>query len=302
MLMLDWKPASASEESAQNGTDQGRNDRAGYIGSLHASLLARDQRVRVAAVTDLLSDRVEILARSTGAKIAASVEELLDNVDAVYITTPNTKHTELALNCIDAGKHVFCEKPMATTLSDASAILDASDRSEKVFQVGHNRRFAPVYSTLKELIGTTGPAHSAHLKMNRGELLNPSWVADPEITGGFLFETTIHMFDMMRFLFGEVVSPRRSRIIARVSGGRRFFCVDTISEWHARYFGLVCRCRMDVPIRTRRGFLPPSYFYDSGNGEPNVQRGVGGKTLHTIDAAVVKGREVGLCAGGSGVH
>lgn len=179
---------------------------AGYIGGVHASLLARDQRVRVAAVTDLLSDRVGQLARSTGAKVVDNVEELLDNVDAVYITTPNTKHTELALTCIGVGKHVFCEKPMATTLSDASAILDASGRSEKIFQVGHNRRFAPVYSTLKELIETTGPAHSAHLKMNRGELLNPSWVGDPEITGGFLFETTIHMFDMMRFLFGEVVS------------------------------------------------------------------------------------------------
>src|SRR5262249_40126141 len=119
---------------------------------------------------------------------------------------PNTKHTELALECIAAGKHVFCEKPMATTLSDARTILDTSAKSKSVFQVGHNRRFAPVYSTLRELIETAGPVHSAHLKMNRGELINPPWVGDPTVTGGFLFETTIHMFDMMRFLFGEVVS------------------------------------------------------------------------------------------------
>jgi myo-inositol 2-dehydrogenase/D-chiro-inositol 1-dehydrogenase len=46
--------------------------------------------------------------------------------------------------------------------------------------------------------------HSAHIKMNRGELINPAWVADPQTTGGFLYETTIHMFDMARFLFGEV--------------------------------------------------------------------------------------------------
>ena len=49
-------------------------------------------------------------------------------------------------------------------------------------------------------------AHSAHVKMNRGELLKPEWVSDPKITGGFLYETTIHMFDMLRFLFGEVTS------------------------------------------------------------------------------------------------
>src|SRR2546426_531870 len=47
---------------------------------------------------------------------------------------------------------------------------------------------------------------SAHVKMNRGELLNPEWVSDPDITGGFLYETTIHMFDMLRFLFGEVTA------------------------------------------------------------------------------------------------
>ena len=179
---------------------------AGYIGGVHAALLTRDQRVRVAAVSDLLADRVEQLARSTGAKVIDNIHELIESVDAVYITTPNTKHTELALACVDAGKHVFCEKPMATTLSDARAILEASARSKSVFQVGHNRRFAPVYSTLKELIETAGPAHSAHLKMNRGELINPPWVGDPSVTGGFLFETTIHMFDMMRFLFGEVAS------------------------------------------------------------------------------------------------
>jgi myo-inositol 2-dehydrogenase/D-chiro-inositol 1-dehydrogenase len=57
---------------------------------------------------------------------------------------------------------------------------------------------------LKQMLQTTHLPHSAHVKMNRGELLNPSWVGNPEITGGFLYETTIHMFDMMRFLFGEV--------------------------------------------------------------------------------------------------
>ena len=179
---------------------------AGYVGGVHGSLLARNDRVRLTAVSDLLAERAERLARSTGAEIARSAQELIEGVDAVYITTPNTKHTTLALASIAAGKHVFCEKPMATSLADARAILDAASKSNAVFQVGHNRRFAPVYATLRQLIEESGPAHSAHLKMNRGELINPEWVGDPEVTGGFLFETTIHMFDMMRFLFGEVTS------------------------------------------------------------------------------------------------
>ncbi len=177
---------------------------AGYIGGVHASILARDPRVEVLAVHDLLPEMAQRLANTCNAKSVVSAADAIQNCDAVYITTPNTKHTELAIMATKSGKHVFCEKPMATNLADAEAVLSAAQNSEAVFQVGHNRRFAPVYTTLKQMLQTTHPPHSAHVKMNRGELLSPSWVGNPEITGGFLYETTIHMFDMMRFLFGEV--------------------------------------------------------------------------------------------------
>jgi len=177
---------------------------AGYIGGVHAQVLARDERVHLSAVYDVMDERAQCLSRSSGAIVSRSAEELIEKCDAVYITTPNTKHTELAITTTKAGKHVFCEKPMATNLADAQKVLDAAEASNAVFQVGHNRRFAPVYATLKQMISEEATPHSAHVKMNRGELINPEWVGDPQITGGFLYETTIHMFDMMRFLFGEV--------------------------------------------------------------------------------------------------
>jgi myo-inositol 2-dehydrogenase/D-chiro-inositol 1-dehydrogenase len=177
---------------------------AGYIGGVHALLLARDERVSVSAIYDVEDKRARQLARSTGASVAQSVEELIDTSDAIYITTPNTKHTELAVAAVEAGKHVFCEKPMATNVEDARKVLDVAQKSSGVFQVGHNRRFAPVYATLKQKLAEEDAPHSAHVKMNRGELINPAWVGDEGTTGGFLYETTIHMFDMMRFLFGEV--------------------------------------------------------------------------------------------------
>src|SRR5688572_20652756 len=177
---------------------------AGYIGGIHASILARDERVHLAAVHDVAPESAQRLANSCGALSAQSATEVIESCDAVYITTPNTKHTELAIAAIRAGKHVFCEKPMATSLADAQVVLDAASESDCVFQVGHNRRFAPVYTALKGLLTETHRPHWAHVKMNRGELLKPEWVGDPQITGGFLYETTIHMFDMMRFLFGEL--------------------------------------------------------------------------------------------------
>jgi myo-inositol 2-dehydrogenase/D-chiro-inositol 1-dehydrogenase len=169
---------------------------AGYIGGVHASVLTRDERVQITAVHDVVPESAKRLARSHSAIPVGTPLELLERCDAVYVTTPNTQHRSLAVAAIQTGKHVFCEKPLATSVPDA----------ERIFLVGHNRRFAPVYAELKRLITDTHKPHSAHVKMNRGELLKPEWTGNPEITGGFLYETPIHMFDMMRFLFGEMES------------------------------------------------------------------------------------------------
>lgn len=182
---------------------------AGYIGGVHAGLLARDERVQLTAIHDVDNERAVKLARAHDAHVATTPAEVIEHCDAVYITTPNTQHVALTLAALDAGKHVFCEKPLAINIDDARAVFEKAQNAESrkaVMQVGHNRRFAPVYSTLKQLLTETHTPHSAHVKMNRGELLNPVWTGDPSVTGGFLYETPIHMFDMMRFLFGEVES------------------------------------------------------------------------------------------------
>lgn len=188
---------------------------AGYIGGLHAAVLGRDERVDIVAVHDAIGARARGLARAAGAVACTSADELIRASDAIYIATPNTEHTDLALAGIAAGKHVFCEKPLATSLADARRIADAAAQSTCVFQVGFNRRFAPVYQRLKAMLAET-PPHSAHVKMNRGELLNPAWVGDARLTGGFLYETTIHMFDLLRFLFGDIIS-------LDVAGSRRVY-------------------------------------------------------------------------------
>jgi len=179
---------------------------AGYIGGVHAGILSRDERVQLTAVHDVDQQRAEKLARVHDARVAATTADLIDQCDAVYVTAPNTQHVALATAALDAGKHVFCEKPLAINLADAKSVWTKATATKSVFQVGHNRRFAPVYSTLKQLLSETHTPHSAHVKMNRGELLNPVWTGDPSITGGFLYETPIHMFDLMRFLFDEIES------------------------------------------------------------------------------------------------
>jgi myo-inositol 2-dehydrogenase/D-chiro-inositol 1-dehydrogenase len=175
----------------------------GYIGNVHGRIFSRDDRAEVAALYDIIPGRAEQTARTIGGKVCASREELLDACDAVLVTAPNKTHKEIALHAIAEGKHVFCEKPFAIGVDDARELRDAANAGRGVFQVGHNRRYAPVYVKLKELLGADR-AHSAHIKMNRGELKNPVWTGDVNVTGGFLYETTIHLFDMARFQFGEI--------------------------------------------------------------------------------------------------
>jgi myo-inositol 2-dehydrogenase/D-chiro-inositol 1-dehydrogenase len=196
---------------------------AGYAGGVHAANLRRDQRVEISAIFDVDP------ARRSGTP-TASFHELLECSDAIYITAPNTRHAELALKALAARKHVFCEKPMAATLPDARRVLDAANATRTVFQVGHNRRFAPVYKRLKELLAQS-PPHTAHIKMNRGELLKPAWTGDDSVTGGFLYETPIHMFDMMRFQFGEIAT-----LDVRLSGPNDFsLLIEFVSGMYATF-------------------------------------------------------------------
>ncbi len=205
---------------------------AGYISGVHKNNLALDNRVEVVSTFDTDPARGD----------TDNFDKTLAACDAVYVTAPNTRHVELALRAVQAGKHVFCEKPMATTLADAERVLAAAQSSAKVFQVGHNRRFAKVYQAVKRLLADA-PPHAAHLKMNRGELLKPAWTCDESVTGGFLFETPIHMFDMMRFQFGEIVSLDArigpvndfSMLVEFASGMHATFVTSADASWFFPY-------------------------------------------------------------------
>jgi myo-inositol 2-dehydrogenase/D-chiro-inositol 1-dehydrogenase len=197
---------------------------AGFINDIHAEVLMQQDGVRIIGVVDPDSERAAALADKTGAAVERSLEALLEKgVEAVYIASPNASHARLAMAALAAGVDVFCEKPMATTLADAQSVRDAASSAKGIYQLGFNRRFAPVYRTLKGFIedGRLRPCW-AHVKMNRGELQNPPWVADASVSGGFLYESTIHLLDICRWLFGEA-----REVICRAGQG----CHDQLDEF-----------------------------------------------------------------------
>ena len=179
------------------------------MGRTHARILRADSRVKLCAVFDVDDRRKQEVAKEFECDASASEEQLLDKVQAVYITVPNTQHAGAAGRAVRHERHVYCEKPFSTTLEDARSLRDLAVSARTIFQVGHNRRFAPVYRAVKEFLGREGhEPWLAHFKMNRGELLSPPWVGDSSVTGGYLYETPLHLLDMARWLCGEVVELR----------------------------------------------------------------------------------------------
>lgn len=180
---------------------------AGGVAGIHAAILVKDSRVQLHSFFDVEPDRARALTSRFGGSAAQSVDELLQKCDAAFVCTPNTTHEEVATKVLDAGRHVFCEKPFALNLASAARLRDRAERSALVYQVGHNRRFAPVYKILKDAMDRNDLRPlSVHAKMNRGELVNPPWVWNARLTGGFLYETPVHMFDLMTYFFGPVAS------------------------------------------------------------------------------------------------
>jgi myo-inositol 2-dehydrogenase/D-chiro-inositol 1-dehydrogenase len=218
---------------------------AGFIAGIHAALLTERRDARITAVFDAEARRAGELAASAGARTVHSFEALLGESDAVYLCVPNALHAELALQALAAGKHVFSEKPMATTLDDARRVAAAAAKAKGVYQIGFNKRFAPIYRALKDRIdaGELQPLWG-HLKMNRGDLSQPPWVADDSLTGGFLYETPIHLLDASEWLFGpidEIVCRAAQRCAGQLddfallltfrSGLTATFCSSAHATW-----------------------------------------------------------------------
>ena len=93
---------------------------AGGAGSIHATILAKDARVTLQSIFDVDGAHAQAMATKFGCRPARSLEELFNECDAVYICTPNTTHEDVATQVLDAGKHVFCEKPFALNLESAA--------------------------------------------------------------------------------------------------------------------------------------------------------------------------------------
>ncbi|RAP76776.1 Gfo/Idh/MocA family protein [Paenibacillus montanisoli] len=185
---------------------------AGNIGSVHASQFSQlGELCQLTAITDAFLPLAEQRAREYGiAEVMASPEALIhsDNVDAVIIGVPNQYHAELAIQAIEAGKHVLLEKPMGINATAARQILKASQASDRVVMIAHQMRWESVPMQIKEQIdrGELGHIYTAKTGWFRRKGI-PGWgtwfTRSDQSGGGPLIDIGVHMLDLALYLMGN---------------------------------------------------------------------------------------------------
>jgi myo-inositol 2-dehydrogenase / D-chiro-inositol 1-dehydrogenase len=176
----------------------------GRIGTIHAGNLAHMPGVQLKAVADPLVVPSEWEDRG--------VEALLDphaliadaDIDAVLVCSPTPTHAELTMAAAEAGKHVFCEKPIDLEPGRIRQTLEVVERSGVQLQVGFNRRFDPTFARLRRAVvdGEVGDLHMVKIVARDPAPPPAEYVRD---SGGMFLDMTIHDFDMVRFLSGSEV-------------------------------------------------------------------------------------------------
>ncbi|PRO65943.1 Gfo/Idh/MocA family protein [Alkalicoccus urumqiensis] len=170
--------------------------------------------VVVQAVCDINQDRVEEIGSMYNAMTYTSYETMLEkeDVDAVSVCTPNYLHAPVTIAALNAGKHVLCEKPMATSREEADDMIEAAKNNRRWLMIAHNQRFVPSHKKARELIenGDLGKIYSFRTAFGHGG--PEGWSADgadswffkkDEAFIGAMGDLGVHKTDLMRYLLGE---------------------------------------------------------------------------------------------------
>jgi predicted dehydrogenase len=202
---------------------------AGWIMDFHAGAVRAHPGAELVAAANWREPSLEAFARRHGiARTTTDWRELATDpeVDAVVIGTPNALHAEQAVACLEAGKHVLVEKPMARTLAEADAMLAAAASSGSRLMVAHCWRFHDDVIGLRDRVAA---GELGEVVKTRGYGLHASWgpagwFTDPELAGGgALLDMGVHAIDTTRFVLGD---PLPERVSATVGTRYGDYAVD----------------------------------------------------------------------------
>ncbi len=179
----------------------------GRMGSVHTrNLVRRIPEANVVAVCDIRLEVAQAVADELGIRrVVQDYHELLADkeIKAIAIATNTDTHASIIKDVAQAGKHIFCEKPLALDLPSIDDALAAVDKAGVKLQVGFNRRFDHSFRRVREIVSSGQVGRPCILCITNRDPELPS-IAYVKTSGGMFLDMTIHDFDMARFQMGEV--------------------------------------------------------------------------------------------------
>ena len=177
-----------------------------------APAITTDANSALVSVVSRDQERADAFARKHGAVHATtSYDEMLarPDVDVVLITTPNSLHAEQVIAAAQAGKHVYCDKPLATTVADAERAVAACSEAGVRLGIGFHNRAMPCFLEAKRVLesGSIGEPIAVHVEVSAGARELRSWRADPALAGhGTMANVGVHLYDVLRFIMGAEIT------------------------------------------------------------------------------------------------
>ena len=179
---------------------------AGRIGKVHAKAVTGNPKAKLVAVADAMAPAAQAIADQYGCEVRSIAQILAaSDIDAVVICTPTDTHADLIEQFTNAGKAVFCEKPIDLSLDRVKACLKVVRANKGTLMVGFNRRFDPHFMAVRAEIdkGSVGAVEMVTITSRDPGAPPLDYIAR---SGGIFRDMTIHDFDMARFLLGEEVT------------------------------------------------------------------------------------------------
>jgi predicted dehydrogenase len=211
------------------------------IRALISDELARTPEVEIRAICDpSASARDRARAQFPDALVTASLDDLITSgVAAVFVLTPDDTHAEVTITCLEAGLAVFCEKPMAISIEDADAMLEAARRTGSRLYLGHNMRHMPFTRTMREIIrsGRIGEVKSIwvrHFVGHGGDYYFKDWHAERRHSESLLLQKGAHDIDIIHWLAGgytERVSAMGGLTVYGDHGERGTPAGELMTDW-----------------------------------------------------------------------
>jgi predicted dehydrogenase len=176
---------------------------AGGIAETHFNALQNIDGVQVTAVADPYLERAQAMASRSGGKAYTDYQDFLPEVDAVYINTPPSMHSEQVVIAVKAGKHIFCEKPLTVKLEDAKVVVKAVQNSNIFMMTAFVLRFQRAFGFMKEFVtsGQLGDivsyyCHRIGLRVAKSN----HWATDPKLLCGMTIQSFSHDGDLLCWL------------------------------------------------------------------------------------------------------